>query len=95
MVKAQYIQKLLVITVGPFQSRDGRAKRAAKKVAGRKAMVMTATVFIELLSFLEASACSFEIKAKTYPEASESFFASGEVKGNRDDETGRSYRIEL
>lgn len=64
IVKTQYTQKLPVIISGPFQSSDGSAKSAAKKVAGRNAMVMTATVFIELLSRRADSAWRFEIRAK-------------------------------
>lgn len=64
IVNAQYTQKLLVTTFGPLQSSDGTAKSAAKKVPGRNTIVMTAIVFIEPLSRLDASACRFEIRAK-------------------------------
>lgn len=64
IVKAQYTQNLLVIICGPPQSSDGTAKSAAKKVPGRKTIVMIAMVFIEPLSRLAASACRFEIRAK-------------------------------
>jgi hypothetical protein len=60
MANAQYIQKVLP-TSGPatFQGREGTAKRAARNVAGRKAMVTMAMVFIEVL-FLSA-ACAAAI----------------------------------
>lgn len=64
IVEAQYTQNLLVMIFGPPQSSDGTAKSAAKKVPGRKTMVMTAIIFIEPLSRLDASACRFEIRAK-------------------------------
>lgn len=44
----------------PCQSSIGVANRAAKNVAGRKSMVMTAMVFIDELSFLAASAIVLE-----------------------------------
>jgi hypothetical protein len=67
IAKAQYTQKLPVITSGPLQSSDGTANTAARKVPGRKIIVMTAIVFMEPLSRRAASACRFEIKAKIYP----------------------------
>ena len=45
--KTQKIPKLGCTTLGPFQSSRGIAKRVAKKVGGRKTMVMIAMVFIE------------------------------------------------
>lgn len=55
-VNAQYTQKLSCITDAWSQRSDGTANKAAKKVAGRKAMVMTAMVFIAELSRLLAVA---------------------------------------
>lgn len=64
IVKAQYTQRLFVLTFGPLQSSDGTAKSAARKVPGKKAIVMIAMVFIKPLSSLVASACRFAIRAK-------------------------------
>lgn len=55
-VNAQYTQKLSCITVAWSHFSDGTANRAAKKVAGRNAIVMTAIVFMEELSRYVASA---------------------------------------
>lgn len=49
-VNAQYTQKVSCTTGLAFQFSDGSAKRAAKNVAGKKAMVMMATDFIDELS---------------------------------------------
>lgn len=48
--KVQYTQKFPWMTFDWLQSNEGIAKRAAKKVAGRKAMVMMAMTFMEVLS---------------------------------------------
>ena len=58
IVKVQYIQNLSCTTSGLSYCKDGNAKRAAKKVTGKKAMVMIAIVFIAELSFFIASARS-------------------------------------
>lgn len=52
-VNAQYTQKRSWITTDSFHWSDGTANRAAKKVPGRKAIVMTAIVFIDELSSLD------------------------------------------
>jgi len=48
-----------------FQSSDGTAKSAAKKVAGRKPIVIIAIVFIEELFLLEASAIVRLVRASS------------------------------
>lgn len=58
--KAQYTQKFLWMTFDWLQSREGIAKSAAKNVAGRKAMVMTAMIFMEVLSS-KAAWASFRV----------------------------------
>ena len=50
MVNAQYIQNFLCKTPGWFHCMRGMEKNAAKKVAGRNSMVITATVFMAPLS---------------------------------------------
>jgi hypothetical protein len=55
-VIAQYTQNWLVMTPDSSQCSDGRAKRVAKNVPGRKTIVMTAMVFIEELSCFAACA---------------------------------------
>ena len=71
-VKAQYTQNLSCTTTACSHFSDGTENRAAKKVAGRKAMVMIATVFMEELSclvavaiFMLASASSCVKRAKS------------------------------
>lgn len=56
MVKAQYIQNRGCMICGPCQSSIGVENKAAKKVAGRKSIVITAMVFIDELSFFVARA---------------------------------------
>jgi hypothetical protein len=55
-VKAQYIQNVSCTTLGLSHCSDGTAKRAAKKVAGKNAIVIMAIVFIAVLSFFESCA---------------------------------------
>jgi hypothetical protein len=55
-VNAQYTQNLSCTTADWSHFRDGTANRAAKKVAGRNAIVMTAIVFMDELSRLLAVA---------------------------------------
>ena len=64
-VKAQYIQNLPDTMLSSSHRRVGTAKSAAKKVAGRKTMVMTAMIFIAELS-LEAALASWML-ANTSP----------------------------
>jgi len=55
-VKAQYTQNRGWMIGVPCQSSIGVENRAAKNVAGRKSMVMTAMVFMDELSFFAARA---------------------------------------
>ena len=69
IVKAQYIQNLCVMTLDASHWRDGTAKRAEKKVPGRKSIVMTAIVFIAEESFFAAAAVMIEISVSIAFEA--------------------------
>lgn len=57
IVNAQYTQNLLVMVGSSFQSNDGTANSAAKKVPGRNVIVIIATIFIA-----ELSSCAFLLK---------------------------------
>lgn len=50
MVNAQYTQNLLVTMGSSFQSNDGIANSAAKKVPGRNVIVIIATILMDELS---------------------------------------------
>lgn len=48
--KAQYTQNFPWMTFGWLQSKEGKAKSVAKKVAGRNTIVIMAIAFMEVLS---------------------------------------------
>ena len=56
IANAQYIQNLSDTIFSESHCNDRTAKREARKVAGRKAMVIAAIVFMAELSFFAAAA---------------------------------------
>lgn len=63
IVNAQYTQKRVLMTVGSSQCSDGTENSAAQNVAGRKPIVITAIVFMLVLSCIVARAIEMVVCA--------------------------------
>jgi hypothetical protein len=75
IVNAQYTQNLSLTTLPPVHCNDGTAKRAAKNVAGRNTIVMTAIVFIEELSSTASLASLMFLSASSLASLASLMFA--------------------